>query len=102
LICRFCSQWNPERAARCCFCQNRLDAAEDRTASGRLSAAHQGLARLPGESTAPSPPVNVWLAGEAGLPSDDQTGAGVLTIWKVVVGVFVGLWLLWMLKCVCR
>jgi hypothetical protein len=34
LICRFCSQWNPEGTNRCCFCGNPLDATEDRTLSG--------------------------------------------------------------------
>lgn len=35
MICRFCSQWNPEGEARCCFCQNALEAEVDATVSGR-------------------------------------------------------------------
>jgi hypothetical protein len=34
LICRFCSQWNPEGELRCCFCNNRLDGTEDATLAG--------------------------------------------------------------------
>jgi hypothetical protein len=35
LICRFCSQWNPDGQLRCCFCSNRLDGPEDDTVDGR-------------------------------------------------------------------
>lgn len=35
MICRHCSQWNPDGQERCCFCDNRVDGGEDRTASGQ-------------------------------------------------------------------
>jgi len=34
LICRFCEQWNPDSANRCCFCDNPADAVEDGTTHG--------------------------------------------------------------------
>jgi hypothetical protein len=33
MLCRFCKQWNPDGAKRCCFCQNDLEATEDATAA---------------------------------------------------------------------
>ncbi len=35
MICRFCSQWNPESAGRCCFCDNVLDGTQDTTRDGQ-------------------------------------------------------------------
>jgi hypothetical protein len=47
LICKFCSQWNPEGEPRCCFCDNALDAEEDATLSGRPSYTKNTGASLP-------------------------------------------------------
>lgn len=34
MICRYCSQWNPDGTMRCCFCQNLVASEEDATISG--------------------------------------------------------------------
>ncbi len=31
MICPYCSQWNPDRDLRCCFCDNKVDSGEDAT-----------------------------------------------------------------------
>ena len=33
--CAFCSQWNPDDASRCCFCDNPTGADEDNTVKAR-------------------------------------------------------------------
>lgn len=35
MICPYCSQWNPDSAPRCSFCDNQPGSGEDRTASGQ-------------------------------------------------------------------
>ncbi len=36
MICRFCSQWNRDTAARCTFCNNHRDAEDDATCGDLL------------------------------------------------------------------
>ena len=102
MICHFCSQWNPVPAKRCCFCQNQLDAAEDGTASGTLSAAHQGLAQLPGQSSPPSAQRRLWPAGEPDLARHGQTLDRAKLIWTAVVAIGFGIWMLVQMKFGCN
>jgi hypothetical protein len=90
LICRFCSQWNPEQATRCCFCGNPADAVEDTTRAGRPSAAHQGLG--------PAKKTRRFGAGDARLARPERQLDRAKLIGKVVVGVALGLWLLFKLS----
>ncbi len=45
--CPFCSQWNPPGQRRCSFCNNALDAQEDRTVAGTPAYANKPSSSLP-------------------------------------------------------
>jgi len=98
LSCRFCQQWNPAVATRCCFCGNLLDAAEDATAGGRASAAFKGLAQLPGEAPRPQPGRKLWPAGEPELERHGQLLDTAKLVIGVIIAIGIGIWLLLKLK----
>jgi hypothetical protein len=94
VLCRFCSQWNPEGALRCCFCNNLSGATQDQTRGGRVTVVS---ARLPavqrdGRSLAE---VTEELKAEPEGYRRDMLRADL--IWKIVVGIAVGLFALWQL-----
>ena len=84
MICRFCSQWNPEDERRCCFCHNPLDAPEDTTATGRPAYERKATAKMipavqskyfPGQPRAPGP-VEVKVRGVK-LKVSSEVAAGI-------------------------
>ena len=79
MVCRFCAQWNPEGELRCCFCNNRLDSGDDRTASGvpdylRNTAGGAGGVSLPATA-----------AGGSGLGAGDDGLNPVKTLFEDLV-----------------
>ena len=85
MICPFCSQWNPADTLRCSFCQNRLDAEEDRTVQGRITLSQRGLA---------DPSRRTTLVEDSGEGSET---AKILqkaeTIWAIIIGVAIAAWI---------
>jgi hypothetical protein len=81
LICRFCSQWNPDEALRCSFCANLARATEDATASGRVS-------KVQARVTASSAPVVRGAGPEPDFARDLRRADWV---WQIVVAVGAGL-----------
>ena len=88
MICRFCSQWNPESAVRCSFCNNRTDATEDATLDGtpdyvRNTGEHVEIPRaLPSQFDRPEPAFDVMtiLRGRKWQPLNTIIGVVVVLI----------------------
>ena len=94
MICRFCQQWNPDPATRCCFCGNALDATEDATASGRPSAAYKGLAQMPGEPHSPQPGRKIFPVGDPDLERHGKLLDRAGLIIGAVIAIGIGIWML--------
>ncbi len=95
MICPFCSQWNPEKAARCCFCRNRLDATEDATRADPPPAAAHGVGRPSGRK--------IWPVseGDEQLARHGRQLERAKLIWSIIIAAGVSIWLLLKFKFGC-
>ncbi len=88
MICPFCSQWNPERDVRCCFCENRMDNEEDATVKALPKYAARAVAipkALPSSYDLPAAPrqrphVKLQLTENQAI----AFGAGVLILILII------------------
>jgi hypothetical protein len=90
LICRHCSQWNPDGDERCCFCDNLVAGGEDSTASGQPAYLRnvQTTGQLPpvvrSEFDRPIPE-NLWQSLWELVRRDLAKAAAVLAVVLLVV-----------------
>jgi hypothetical protein len=94
LICRFCNQWNPDGALRCCFCNNLSEATQDQTRAGRITVVSSLLPKVTREERSLAE-VAKELKSEPEGYRRDMLHADL--IWKIVVGIAIGLFALWQL-----
>ena len=98
MICRHCSQWNPDGQPRCCFCNNLLAGEKDETLSGApgyLRSAELEPVKLPDRSPALLEEDRTGgllgaVARRTGLRTTDEL-VGIVAV-VVVLAVILGLW----------
>jgi len=98
LICRFCSQWNPEGGLRCCFCSNPFDATEDNTRAGvpdyvRNTGQQYQIPKAIRSEFAQRPPGEIFNPLEAIQSGGVERVKGILFVVAIVIGVIVALWI---------
>jgi len=94
LICRFCTQWNPDGELRCCFCSNKLADEVDATLDGRPEYSRNVRVTAPVTSVPrPGERGEEDLIGQI-MDMDKEQLIGLGLIVLGVVGV-----LIWLVRC---
>lgn len=86
--CKFCSQWNPQGATRCCFCDNQPGAEADASASGRPPYETRSRAAvikaLPSSYDLPKPTTRPPVQFEISLTPNQAIAAGVVALLLIL------------------